>query len=74
MYYEGVLFEQDYKKAAEIYSKLSYALDMNRCYRFYLMCRDGIGMEKNAEKAEIFLRRAAIKGHREARRALGMKP
>jgi TPR repeat protein len=38
------------------------------------MCRDGIGMEKNAEKAEIFLRRAAIKGHREARRALGMKP
>ena len=72
MYYEGLLFEQDYKKAAEIYCKLSYALDMTRCYRLHLMYRDGIGVDKNAEKADIYLRRAAIKGHRQARKTLVM--
>ncbi len=72
MYYEGNVFEQSYEKAAELYLDSSYNLDVNRCYRLYLMFRDGKGVEKNEEMAQKYLKRAAVKGHREARRILGM--
>ncbi len=72
MYYEGELFEQDYAKAAELYLDTSYLLDSARCYRMYLMYRDGKGVEKNDEQAQKYLKRAAAKGHREARRTLGL--
>ncbi len=72
MYYEGELFDQDYTKAAELYLETSYLLDANRCYRMYLMLKDGIGVEKNEQEAQKYLKRAAAKGHREARRALGL--
>ena len=72
MYYEGNIFEQDFVKAAELYLECSYLLDPNRCYRLYLMLKDGIGVEKNEAEAQKYLKRAATKGHREARRILGL--
>ena len=72
MYYEGRIFDQDFAKAAELYLDCSYLLDLTRCYRMYLMFKDGIGVEKNEAEAQKYLKRAAAKGHREARRILGM--
>ncbi|MBR4227353.1 MAG: SEL1-like repeat protein [Candidatus Methanomethylophilaceae archaeon] len=72
MYYEGILFGQDYSKAAEMYEDCSYMLDANRCYRMYLMYENGKGVEKNPETAKKYLLRAAHRGHKESRRKLGM--
>ncbi len=72
MYYEGVVFEQDYAKAAELYLSMPYILSTDKCFRMYQMLKDGIGVEKNEEEAQKYLKRAAARGHREARRILGM--
>ncbi|MBE6519879.1 MAG: ATP-binding cassette domain-containing protein [Thermoplasmata archaeon] len=72
MYYEGRIFDQDFAKAAEMYLSCSYVLDLDRCYRMYLMFKDGIGVEKDMAEAKKYLKRAAAKGHREARRILGL--
>ena len=69
-YYRGMVFDQDLGKAAELYKDLTYCCDAAADYRLYLMYRDGIGMEKDVDKARFFLERAARRGNVNARSVL----
>lgn len=71
MYYEGVLFEQDYKKAAELYLKTLYLLDGVRDYRLYVMFSKGLGVKKDEKQARKYLKIAAAKGNKDAIMAMG---
>ncbi|MBR7005358.1 MAG: SEL1-like repeat protein [Candidatus Methanomethylophilaceae archaeon] len=71
MYYEGTLFEQDYRKAAELYLKSLFLLDGVRNYRLYLMFSKGLGVKKDEKEARKYLRMAVAKGNKDALMASG---
>jgi ABC-type polysaccharide/polyol phosphate transport system ATPase subunit len=72
MYYEGTMFEQDYAKAAELYTKSLYLLDGVRDYRLYLIFSRGLGVGKDEARARRYLEMAAAKGNKDAVMALGL--
>ena len=73
MYYKGLVFEQDFKKAADLYKELTYTCDPNIDYRLYLMYKEGLGFEKDMEKSMFFLQRASSRGNMEARKEIMTK-
>lgn len=70
MYYEGILVEQDYKKAADIYFKNSYACSASIDYRLYMMYSKGLGFKQNKEEAMKYLKRSASRGNLDAKMEL----
>ena len=67
MYYRGVIFEQDYSKAAELYKDLTYTCDATIDFRLYQMYSKGQGFEKDLDAANYYLKRSATRGNCDAR-------
>ncbi len=70
LYYKGLVFQQDFNKAAELYSGLTYTCNADVDLRLYYMYHNGQGFEKNENKALGFLKRSAIRGNLDANRIL----
>lgn len=76
MYFSGIGTVQDYKKAYENYlaveKSYSYQYNNKTMYQLYLMNRDGLGTEKNPDKAHEYLVASADTAYPDAKYQLAM--
>lgn len=73
MYCQGILFEKDYTKAADLYEKEAHQASGETDLILYYMYLEGAGFEQNKDLANKYLIRAAIKGNTKAKSILRNK-